>query len=357
MLTVVFGGLECLQRSVEPGSPIARHADMAMRGAMSCADLTRRLLGFARRHPLQQKPLDLNSEIARVWELLCRMLGTNMQIRHDGAVDLWTVVVDPMQIEAALVNLVVNARDAMTDNGDLTISTRNRVVDRESASCMGILPGDYVELAVSDTGSGMSAEIREQAFDPFFTTKQPGKGTGLGLSTIYGFIRQSNGGVTIESEIGQGTVIRLYLPRVQSASVISERAEVPVLQPVNARLKVLVVDDDREVLNVAVALLEHLGYAVVGASDGFAGLSLIKSDPTISLLFTDLAMPGMDGHQLAAKAREMRPDLSILFTSGNAKEFPPATRKGSSITFVSKPYRQHDLDAAVRMALSGDPGR
>ena len=280
-----------------------------------------------------------------------------MQIRHDCGEELWTVVADPMQIEAALVNLVVNARDAMTDGGRLTISTQNRVIDPQTASAVGIASGDYVELAVADTGSGMSVEIREQAFDPFFTTKQPGKGTGLGLSTIYGFVRQSNGGVTIESQIGQGTVIKLYLPRAQATNVVSERTEAPELPPLDAKQKVLAVDDDREVLTVAVALLENLGYAVAAAADGPAGLALIKSDPTISLLFTDLAMPGMDGHQLAANARELRPDLPILFTSGNAKEFPVAAHNGTSLGFVSKPYRQHELDAALRAALSADQAR
>ena len=352
MLTVIFGGLECLQESAEPNSPIARHVDMAMRGATSCADLTRRLLSFARRQPLHPRPLNLNSEIAQVWDLLGRMLEPGMQIRRQGDDVLWTVVADPMQIETALINLIVNARDAMSAGGIVTVSTRNRVIDSDSASLIEIPPGDYVELSVSDTGTGMSAEVREHAFDPFFTTKQPGKGTGLGLSTIYGFIRQSNGGLAIDSKEGQGTTIFLYLPRTDAIEADVVPPVTPEVPPSGVKDKVLVVDDDREVLAVAVALLQDLGYDVADAGDGPTGLALLKSDPTISLLFTDLAMPGMDGHELADKAAGLRPTLPILFTSGNMTEIRTAAHKMTDPRFVAKPYRKQDLDKAIRAVLT-----
>jgi signal transduction histidine kinase len=352
MLTVIFSSLDRLQQTVETGSPMARYADMAMRGALSCADLTRRLLGFARRHPLQPKPINLNAEIARLWDLLGRMLEANMQMRQRCATGLWTVIADPLQIEAALMNLIVNARDAMPDDGVVTISTRNRVVDARMAAAAEIPPGEYVELTVSDTGAGMSAEVREHAFDPFFTTKQPGKGTGLGLSTIYGFIRQSNGGIVIESEVGRGTKVRLYLPRAETVEAVPEPPVAPMAEPIRDNMKVLAVDDDREVLDVAVGLLESLGYTVVDAEDGPSALALIEADPAISLLFTDWAMPDMDGRELAAKASLLRPDLPVLFTSGNADLFFSGVPTPTDVMFVAKPYRQHDLDAAVRTVLA-----
>lgn len=352
MLTVVIGSLDRLRQLTDPSSRIARHTDLALHGALSCADLTRRLLGFARRQPLQPKPLDLGHEVERVRELLERMLRADMRVQRDCSEDLWTVVADPLQIEAALVNLVANARDAMPDDGVVTISTRNRVVDARTASAAKVPAGEYVELSVSDTGAGMSPEVLEHAFDPFFTTKQPGKGTGLGLSTIYGFIRQSNGGVIIESEVGLGTTIRFYLPRADAAS--AEPAPPATVGPVppSAGTKVLVVDDDHEVRAVAVALLRDLGYVVVDAGDGHAGLALLKADATISLLFTDWAMPGMDGRQFAMLAAEVRPMLPVLFTSGNANEFLAGSPTLADARFLAKPYRQHDLAEAVRAALA-----
>ena len=353
MLTVIIGSLDRLQQLSEPSSRAMRHIDLALHGALSCADLTRRLLGFARRQPLQPKPLDLTQEVERLRELLGRMLRGGMRIRRNCADGLWTVVADPLQIEAALVNLIANARDAMPDDGVVTISTRNVPLDPLTASAAKIPAGDYVELAVSDTGAGMSAEVVEHAFDPFFTTKQPGKGTGLGLSTIYGFVRQSNGGVSIESEVGRGTTIRIYLPRVEA---VEEEQQVPLdvgTEAPNAGKKVLVVDDDHEVRAIAVALLRDLGYAVVEAGDGPAGLAMLKSDPAIALLFTDWAMPGMDGRQLAARATELRPTLPVLFTSGNANEFLAGSDAAADAHFLAKPYRQHDLAAAVDAALGG----
>ena len=353
MLTVVIGSLDRLQQLSEPASRAARHIDLALHGALSCADLTRRLLGFARRQPLQPKPLDLTHEVERLRELLERMLRGGMRIRRDCAGALWTVVADPSQIEAALVNLVANARDAMPEDGVVTIATRNCIVDPHIAFHAKVPVGDYVELSVSDTGAGMSAEVLEHAFDPFFTTKQSGKGTGLGLSTIYGFVRQSNGGVSIESEVGQGTTIRIYLPRVEAADTEPELPLAVNLGAPNAGKKVLVVDDDHEVRAVAMALLRDLGYAVVDASDGHAGLAILKADPAIALLFTDWAMPGMDGRQLAARAAEIRPKLPVLFTSGNATEFLAGLHVPADARFLAKPYRQHDLADAVRAALAG----
>jgi signal transduction histidine kinase len=353
MLTVVIGSLDRLRQLSEPSPRADRHIDLALHGALSCADLTRRLLGFARRQPLQPKPLDLSHEVERLRELLERMLPADMRIRRSCAEALWTVVADPLQIEAALVNLVANARDAMSEDGVVTISTRNRTIDRRASFAAKIPAGDYVELSVSDTGAGMSLEVQEHAFDPFFTTKQPGKGTGLGLSTIYGFVRQSNGGVSIESEVGQGTTIRIYLPRVETANAEPERPPAVDAEAPNAGKKVLVVDDDHEVRAVAVALLRDLGYAVVDASDGHAGLAILKADPGISLLFTDWSMPGMDGRQLAASAMEFRPMLPVLYTSGNANEFLARSHAPSDALFLAKPYRQRDLAEAVNAALSG----
>lgn len=356
MLTVVIGSLDRLQQSAEPGSRIARHTDLALHGALSCADLTRRLLGFARRQPLQPKPLDLNDEVERLRELLERVLHADMRIQRRCSDGLWTVVADPLQIEAALINLVANARDAMPDDGVVTIGTRNRAVDRRTASAAKITVGDYVELSVSDTGTGMSAEVLDHVFDPFFTTKQPGKGTGLGLSTIYGFVRQSNGGVSIESEVGHGTTIRLYLPRAEAVDAVPELPAAGIAETPNAGKKVLVVDDDHEVRSVAVALLRDLGYAVVDAGDGPAGLALLRADSAISLLFTDWAMPGMDGCQLAAQAAEIRPKLPVLFTSGNANEFFAGSHTPADARFLAKPYRRHDLAEAVRAAIAHRQG-
>ncbi len=352
MLTVVIGSLDRLRQLSEPSSRATRHIDLALHGALSCADLTRRLLGFARRQPLQPKALDLTHEVERLRELLERMLPAGMRMCRNCDEALWTVVADPLQIEAAVVNLVANARDAMPEDGVVTISTRNRTIDPRTASVSKIPAGDYVELSVSDTGAGMSPEVLEHAFDPFFTTKQAGKGTGLGLSTIYGFVRQSNGGVRIESEVGQGTSIRIYLPRAEAIDAEPEYLPAARTDASNVERKVLVVDDDHEVRAVAVALLRDLGYAVVDAGDGHAGLALLKSDPGIALLFTDWAMPGMDGRQLAARVAELRPQLPVLFTSGNANEILSGSGVPPDIRFLAQPYRRHDLAEAIREALA-----
>ncbi|MBP0492664.1 hybrid sensor histidine kinase/response regulator [Pararoseomonas indoligenes] len=323
LLTGIIGSLELIQRRVEQNrtADLGRYLGSAKVAAGRAAALTHRLLAFSRRQTLDPKPTALNQLVAGMEELVVRSIGPAIELHSLLSDDLWTTLVDPNQLENALLNLCINARDAMPDGGVLTIKTANLALDGPAARALELSPGPYVTLAVTDTGTGMSPEVIERAFDPFFTTKPLGQGTGLGLSMIYGFARQSHGQVRIHSELGRGTTVCLYLPRHAGAATVA--GEMPALTDAGrttAGETVLVVDDEPTVRMLAAEVLQDLGYAAVEAADGPEGLRILQSDRRIDLLVTDVGLPGgMNGRQLADAARVLRPGLRVLFITGYAE--------------------------------------
>jgi CheY-like chemotaxis protein len=330
-----------------------------MEGATRAAALTQRLLAFSRQQPLSPEPLDPNALVEGMTELLTRTLGEAVQVRTALDPDLWSTQADRVQLESAILNLAVNARDAMPDGGSLSIETRNATVDANAAREFDLTPGDYVVISVSDTGEGMDRETIEHAFDPFFTTKAVGKGTGLGLSQVFGFVRQSGGHVKIYSELGHGTTIRIYLPRHEGEPAAAQpRPEAPPADlRGDPREIVLVVEDEARVRTYAVEALRELGYTVIQAGGGLEALRLIDEGQDVTLLFTDVVMPEMTGRQLADQARRRLPALRVLYTTGYTRE--AVTRNGMlgpASAFLAKPYGLDQLAEKVRAVLDAAPG-
>jgi CheY-like chemotaxis protein len=362
LLTAICGGADTLQRLLPTelganGERIRRAVRMVEEGAQRAAVLTQRLLAFARRQALDPRPLDANKLVAGMSELLRRTLGEAVAIETVLAGGLWQTMADPNQLESALLNLAVNARDAMPKGGRLTIETANSHLDEPYASQHPeVQPGQYVMIAVSDTGSGMSKDIMERVFEPFFTTKDIGQGTGLGLSQVYGFIKQSHGHIKLYSEIGHGTVVKLYLPRLMGAArVEAENAAAEDVASSGAGELILVVEDDEAVRGYSIETLRELGYRVVIAPNGAAGLEQLARYPAIRLLFTDVGLPGgMTGRQLADRARQLRPDLLVLFTTGYARN---AIVHGGILDagthLLPKPFTHGALAAKIRALLDG----
>lgn len=355
LLLIIQASLERLERHVPARNQAAAKAvQMALHGVERATALTGQLLAFSRRQALDPKPVETNRLVRGMSDLLRRTLGETIAIETVLAGGLWRTFADPNQIESAVLNLAVNARDAMPEGGRLTIETANAHLDEAYAAAhQEVVPGQYVLIAVSDTGSGMSQEAIAKAFEPFFTTKEPGQGTGLGLSQVYGFVKQSAGHVKIYSEPGAGTTVRIYLPRhfgtempaeiePRAAAVPSERAET-----------VLVVEDDEDVRASGVESLRELGYRVVEAPDGPAALQLLEADPSIRLLFTDVGLPGgQDGRQLADAARRRWPDLKVLFTTGYARNaIVHQGRLDPGVELIVKPYTHSALAAKIRAVL------
>jgi PAS domain S-box-containing protein len=352
LLTAVLGSLQMIsKRSDDP--QMRRFADNARRAAERGARLTQQLLAFSRRQRLTPEPVDLHRLIAGVSDLLTRALGATVTLETQLADDLPPAFVDPAQMELVLLNLAINARDAMEDGGVVKISgDALRSVPLELAE--DLAPGSYVAIAVTDTGSGMTPEVRERAFEPFFTTKEQGKGTGLGLSQVYGFVRQSGGAVKLRSAPGEGTTVRLYLPRAEAAPAedVAERTEVPAA--VN-HASILVVDDDDDVRDLVVAMLEELGYRVTAAENGHTALALLSRDSRFDLLLADVAMPGLSGVDVVHAARELGCAPRVLFATGYADL--GAYRPGlEGEDMIRKPYRMADLAARVDRALRASPG-
>ncbi|WP_263262454.1 ATP-binding protein [Pseudomonas sp. RIT-PI-S] len=322
LLTGISGSLELLQSRIAQGrtQDLDRYINAAQGASRRAAALTHRLLAFSRRQTLAPKPTRVNRLVKGMEELISRTVGPSVSIISDLSTDLWSVLIDPHQLENALLNLCINARDAMPDGGTLTISSRNRQIDERGAKAFDLAAGEYVALAVSDTGTGMAPEVAAKAFEPFFTTKPIGMGTGLGLSMIYGFIRQSGGQARIHSEPGRGCVVTLYLPR--HLGEVHDTPTVPTGAPPRAELgeTVLIVDDEPTVRIMVTEVLEDLGYHAVEAGDGRAGLQILNSSLEIDLLITDVGLPGgMNGRQMADAARVRRPDLKVLFITGYAE--------------------------------------
>lgn len=354
MLAVVLSGLDLLKRKLAKGeTDVQRFADAAIEGAKRAANLTQRLLAFSRQQPLAPEPLDANRFVSRISELLGRTLGEMVRIEPVLTAGLWQMNADPDQLENTLINLAVNARDAMPKGGKLTIETMNAVVDDEYAAEYSLTPGQYVLIAVTDTGSGMTAEIMEKAFDPFYTTKEVGKGTGLGLSQVYGFVRQSGGHVKLYSEVGVGTTVKIYLPRYYGdpGSITRER-ETAIAQRGSKKEIILVVEDDERVRVLSVEALKELGYSVIEAPGPLQALQILSDERDISLLFTDVVMPDMSGRELADRARQKLPSLKVLYTTGYTRN--AIVHNGvldADTSLLSKPYRIAELASKVRKIL------
>jgi PAS domain S-box-containing protein len=360
MLTGIIGSLDLMQRYIADGraNEIGRFTEAAVSSANRAAALTHRLLAFSRRQSLDRKQLNVNELIHSLEDLIRRTKGDPIELKLQLADDLWPVSTDVSQLENALLNLVINARDAMPDGGELLIETANVYLDGSDITTLEpVKAGDYLMLAVSDNGSGMTASVRSKAFDPFFTTKPIGQGTGLGLSMIYGFAQQSGGHVSLDSLPGQGTCVRLYLPRLQGME-LERPASAPIQQPAPAATgeTVVVVEDDPAVRMLVLDLLRELGYQAFEAEDAKTALPLLESDLRVDLLVTDVGLPGMNGRQLAEIARQHRPGLKILFMTGYAQK--AAERQGfleDGMDMVAKPFAIELLANKIRTMISQNP--
>jgi PAS domain S-box-containing protein len=352
MLAVTWGNAELLEDELGADNPFLA---ALFRGTKRGADLTQRLLAFSRKQVLSPEIVSANNLIAEITGLLRRTLEEHIDIKTVTADGLWNCEVDPAQLENALVNLAINARDAMPDGGKLTIETANARLDDDYAAAQAeVTPGQYVMLAVTDTGSGMPPEVREQVFEPFFTTKDVGKGTGLGLSMVYGFVKQSDGHVTIYSEEGEGTTIKLYLPRSTEMEVAEKKpatGEVPVARGET----VLVVEDDPDLRTLAVTLLGNLGYLVMEAGTAAAALEQLRSPTRVNLLLTDVMLPGgMNGRELATEVEQRVPGIQVLYMSGYTEDaIIHHGRLDADAELLQKPFRRADLARAVRSVLDG----
>ncbi len=353
LLAVVIGNLDLLTGHLS-GNPKAQElARFAQSAGLRGAEMTQKLLAFSRRQPLQASVTDLNCVVDALKDMLRQTLGEHIDLQVNLGPSLWPVLADRSQLESAILNLAINARDAMPQGGKLTIDADNTPID-DGAIDANALPGDYVRLAVSDTGVGMSAEVLRHAVEPFFTTKEAGKGTGLGLSMIYGFAKQSGGHLKIHSELGRGTSVRLFLPRShEPGTAVADTSGLRNDARGNGEM-ILVVDDDLAVRQTVVEQLRELGYGALVAADGIAALNLLKTTPNIDLLFTDVVMPGgMSGWDLAQAARKIYPDVRCLFTSGFAQT---SVRMAASVqiakeALLTKPYRMQDLAKKIHEIL------
>lgn len=358
MLTGISGAIEMMQVRISQGriGELERYANAAHGAARRAAALTHRLLAFSRRQTLDPKPTDINRLIDSLRDLIQRTVGPGITIEVVGAGGLWPAMVDPNQLENALLNLCINARDAMPDGGSITIETANRWLDQRTAKERDLEPGQYLSVCVTDTGTGMTPEVQARAFDPFYTTKPMGEGTGLGLSMIYGFARQSGGQVRIYSELGQGTTMCIYLPR-HYGDTVEERAPMPaaVAIPGEGRHAVMVVDDEPTIRMLVVEILEELGHTVLEAGDGAAALRLLATGAHVDLLVTDVGLPGqMNGRQVADAAMALLPALKVLFITGYAENAVIGSGPlDPNMALVTKPFAMDVITDRITSMLEG----
>lgn len=357
MLAGIGGSLELVKSRLSQGKldSVDRYITAAQGAVKRAAVLTHRLLAFSRRQTLEPKPININRLVADMEELIRRSVGPSIHIEVVGAGGLWTTFVDPNQLENALLNLSINARDAMPDGGRLTIETANKWLDDRAAKDRDLPSGQYVSLCVTDTGAGMAPEVAARAFDPFFTTKPLGQGTGLGLSMIYGFARQSGGQIRIYSEVGKGTTMCLYLPRHSDDANAEDAANVTTpIQATGDGEVVLIIDDEPLIRMLVAEVVFDAGYSAIEASDGPAGLRVLQSAAKIDLLITDVGLPGgMNGRQVADAAREFRPDMKVLFITGYAENAAIGNgqlEKGMHV--IAKPFAMERLAQKIRDMIS-----
>ena len=356
LLTVILGNAEHLAEKLAAHKELHGIAENIATAAERGSDLTRSLLAFARKQPLMPRDIDIGQKIVGMEQLLRRTLGEHIECEFRLDENLWQASVDPGQLASALLNLVLNARDAMPSGGKLTVEVQNTVLGESDVDVNGqARPGDYVMVAVTDTGTGMTSEVAGRAFEPFFTTKEVGKGTGLGLSMVYGFAQQSGGSMQIHSQPGHGTAVRLFFPRVGTAQASAAPSAGLQAAP-TASETILVVEDDAMVRGYVEGELKALGYRVIVTRDAPAALAILRGPENIHLLFTDVVMPrGMFGTELAKEAARLRPHLKILLTSGYT-DHPVETIDGGGreVRILNKPYRRHDLAATLRSVLKAN---
>jgi PAS domain S-box-containing protein len=356
LMMVVLGNLETAQRNAREidNNNLQRALKNATRGAQRASSLTQRLLAFSRRASLNPKPLDINKFMLGAVDFMHRALGETVEIETAGSAGLWTVEVDADQLEVALLNLAINARDAMPSGGKLTVEAANAILDREYCKMnLEVNPGQYVMLSVSDTGCGMNEETISRAFEPFYTTKEIGHGTGLGLSQVYGFVKQSGGHIRIYSEVGQGTTVKIYLPRFFGRDADDQLIEGELLGQGEGGETILVVEDDDDVRAYLTDALRGLDYGVITAPSGTLALGILARDNLrIDLMLTDVVMPGMTGRELAIKASRLRPKLPVIYMTGYSRN--AVTHHGRldpNLDVLHKPVTQSDLAMRIREAL------
>ena len=359
LMMIVIGNLETAQRHARAAGAVApnlqRAINNAMRGAQRAASLTGRLLAFSRRQSLNPKALDVNKFLVGAAEFLQRSLGEIISVEAIGSARSWQIEVDPNHLETALINLVINARDAMAAGGKVTIEASNVYADEDYCRTNAeFAPGQYVVICVSDTGFGMAPDVLSHAFEPFFTTKEPGQGTGLGLSQVYGFVKQSGGHIKLYSEVGLGTTVKIYLPRLISRHSSMEDEGIGAGAPEQGEIgeTILVVEDNEDLRTYLSEVLRGLGYQVVAAAHGKAGLAILEQSTRIDLLLTDVVMPGMNGRELGNHAQQIRPGLRILYMTGYSRNaVPHHGRLGETVDLLQKPITQAQLAARVRDIL------
>jgi signal transduction histidine kinase/ActR/RegA family two-component response regulator len=364
LMTIVIGSLDSAERRLAGGetanvATIGKPIAAALQGARRAASLTQRLLAFSRQQVLSPQPVDLNKLVGGLSDMLNRTVGETIAVETILGSGLWLTNVDMSQLENAIVNLVVNARDAMPDGGSITIETANASLDEAYCRQFGdVAPGQYVQLSVTDTGTGISPANLSKVFEPFFTTKSAPARTGLGLAMIYGFVKQSKGHIRIYSEVGHGTTAKIYLPRMAGAGRIetvpaAARAEGGPMPGASPGEVVLMVEDDEDVLDSTVALLRDLGYSVLAARNGSEALAQLKRSEKVDILFTDVVLPqGMNGRTLSIEAAALRPALPVLFTTGYARNaIIHNGQLDSDVQFLAKPYTQQDLARKLRAVI------
>jgi two-component system cell cycle sensor histidine kinase/response regulator CckA len=357
LLTVVIGNSDLLLMRHHAGDPSFREINEIRQTALRAANLITQLLAFSRQQTLQPKPLNLRDAFGDLAQLLKRLVGEGVKVELDQAADLWLVYADAQQVSNAIINLVVNARDAMPKGGTVTIRTADETVTADSHFGTAVMPaGEYVRIEIADTGSGIAKEHLEKIFDPFFTTKDVGQGTGLGLATVYGIVKQTGGFITVDSEVGRGTAFRIYLPRYKGDAAPAE-AERPILRDITGQDTILLVEDEAPVRSFAARALTMRGYSVLEAPGGEEALEIVRNHAgTIHLVVTDVMMPGMDGPTLVRAVKRLRPEVQVIFMSGYAEEvFRKNDENASDLHFLPKPFGIKQLAAKVKDVLSSAP--
>jgi two-component system cell cycle sensor histidine kinase/response regulator CckA len=358
LLTVIIGNSEFLLMRHPAGDPSFKEINEVHQNALRAATLVGQLLAFSRQQTLQPRVLALRDVIGELALMLRRLLREGIELRLDHGANLWPVSADEAQISNAIINLVVNARDAMEKGGAVTISTANEIVEKPAQFGFGVMPaGDYVRIEVRDTGMGIPKENLGKIFDPFFTTKPVGQGTGLGLATVYGIVKQTGGFITVDSEVGKGTVFKIYLPRHKAEPVVAAEPERAAPRDITGEDTILLVEDEEAVRSFAARALKLRGYNVLEAGGGEEALEIVKHHAgSIHLLITDVVMPNMDGPTLVRAVKRLKPDMAVIFMSGYAEEaFRRHDEKAESLHFLPKPFGLKQLAAKVKDVLSNAP--